>query len=76
MQKNVTLWYLLQVKNPLQQRYASNDAVYSLVVSVTSSRSRVYEVYIDAYLHNTALKVINLTVLLNLPLKIYIICYL
>ena len=59
------------MENPLQQDYASNNALYSLVVSVNSSQSRVYEVYIDAYLHNTALKV-KIIMLLNLPLKKYI----
>ena len=49
--------YSTQVENPPQQDYASNDALYSLVVSVNSSQSRVFEVYIDAYLRNTALKV-------------------
>ena len=47
----------MQVGDPLLKGYASNDALYSLIVSVTSSQSRVYEVYIDAYLRDTALKV-------------------
>ena len=49
--------YFTQVENPLQQGYASNDDLYSLVMSVDSSQSRIFEVYIDAYLRNTALKV-------------------
>ena len=44
------------MESPLQQDGASKDALYSLVVSVKSSPP-IHEVYIDTYLHYTALKV-------------------
>ena len=47
---------LVQVESPPQQTDASIDALYSLAVSVKSSRD-IHEVYIDAHFHNTALKV-------------------
>ena len=50
--------YLLQVESPSQHADASKDALYSVAVSVKSTGSSpVHEVYIDAHLHYTALKV-------------------
>ena len=50
--------YLLQVESLSQQADASKDALYSLILSVKSTRSPpVHEVYINAHLHYTALKV-------------------
>ena len=66
----ISLSYLTQEENQLLQRgCARNSSLYSLVVSVNSTRSRLFEVYIDAYLRNTALKV-NWCCSWNLPLDI------
>ena len=46
----------MQVESPPQQAGASDDALYSLVVSLKSSGD-IHEVYIDAHFHYTALKV-------------------
>ena len=46
----------MQVESPPQQADASIDTLYSLVVSVKSSED-IYEIYIDAHFHYTALKV-------------------
>ena len=46
----------MQTESPPQQADASVDALYSLLVSVKSSKD-IHEVYIDAHFHYTALKV-------------------
>ena len=46
----------MQTESPPQQADASVDALYSLAISVKSSRD-IHEVYIDAHFHYTALKV-------------------
>ena len=48
--------YFMQMESPPQQADSSVDALYSLVVSVKSPQD-IYEVYIDAHFHYTALKV-------------------
>ena len=46
----------MQVGSPSQQVKAKKGTLYSLVVSVNSTPP-IYEVYINAHLHYTALKV-------------------